>query len=149
MTDQNPYDAYLESKILSASPVELIRILYGAALDSVREARNCLSAGRIAPRSRAITRAIAILTELGCSLDHGKGGELSRTLAELYDYMERRLIVANQEQSDTPLAEVLGLIENLSDAWREVAAPAGDTSANPKSFMPKATPAYTGQSWSL
>lgn len=149
MTDQNPYDAYLESKILSASPVELIGILYGAALDSVREARNCLSAGRIAPRSRAITRAIAILSELGCSLDHAKGGDLSRTLAELYDYMERRLIVANHEQSDMPLAEVLGLLEKLSDAWREVAVPAGDTSANSSSFMPTATQTYAGQSWSL
>jgi len=49
---------------------------------------------------------------------------LARQLAEMYDYMERRLLAANQEQSDGPLAEVMGLLETLTEAWYE-ANPAG------------------------
>ena len=45
-------DAYLESRVLSANPLELICILYQFALDSVRDARRHLAAGDIVARSR-------------------------------------------------------------------------------------------------
>ena len=53
--------AYLEGEILQANPVELVRILYKAALDSVVQARRHLQAGNIAARSRQIARAGEIL----------------------------------------------------------------------------------------
>lgn len=96
-------DTYLESKVLSADSVELVQILYQAALDSVEKARRHLSQGDIAARSKQITKAVAILTELAVSLDHPSGGgDLSRILLELYDYMQRRLLEANVRQSESP-----------------------------------------------
>ena len=38
----NAHDAYLESRILTAEPMELIRLLYQAATGAVRDARRCL-----------------------------------------------------------------------------------------------------------
>ena len=84
--------AYFESRILSADPIELIQILYEGALGAVDEARSNLARRNIAGRSAAIGKAVAILSELSSSLDHETGGEISRTLAELYDYMQRRLL---------------------------------------------------------
>src|SRR5206468_2046051 len=40
--------------------------------------------------------------------------------AQLYDYMQRRLLEANMKQADAPLSEVLGLLSTLSEAWIEV-----------------------------
>jgi len=119
---QNAHDAYLESRVLSADPLELIRLLYGAGIESVREARRCLRAGDIAGRSGRISKAHEILTELAGSLDMEKGGELSLRLGQLYDYMQRRLIAANLEQADGPLSEVLGLLSTLSEGWEGIAA---------------------------
>ncbi|MGH9719657.1 MAG: flagellar export chaperone FliS, partial [Bryobacteraceae bacterium] len=65
----NAYDTYLEQKILGASPLELVRILYHASLDSVRAARRHLAAGDIAARSAQIDRATRILLELTSSVD--------------------------------------------------------------------------------
>jgi len=119
---QNAHDAYLESRVLSADPLELIRLLYGAGIESVREARRCLAAGDIAGRSGRISKAHDILTELATSLDLERGGELSARLGQLYDYMQRRLIEANLQQTDAQLSEVLALFCTLSEGWERVAA---------------------------
>ena len=119
----NGHDAYLESRVMTADPVELINLLYQACSQSVRDARAHLAGGLIAERSRAITRASAIITELTVVLDHERGGEISQRLALLYEYIQRGLITANLEQSDAPLAEVLGLLVTLSEGWAGVRPP--------------------------
>ncbi|HTQ57566.1 MAG TPA: flagellar export chaperone FliS [Bryobacteraceae bacterium] len=115
-----PSDPYLEQRILSADPIELIQILYEHALKSVEEARGALAAGDIPARSKAISRAIGILGELQGSLDKKSGGAISQNLEALYGYMRTRLTVANLKQEEGPLAEVQSLIETLAGAWKGV-----------------------------
>jgi|SRR5579871_1703706 len=112
-------DAYLEERVLAADPLELVRLLYRAAIAALREARRALSNGEIAARSRAISNACGILIELNTTLDHSQGGELSIRLAALYDYMLSRLLDANLQQSDALLAEVLGLLSTLAEGWEQ------------------------------
>jgi len=88
-------DAYLESRVLSADPVELIRLLYQTGVSAVQDARRYLAEGKIMERSKAITKASRVLIQLITALDHERGGEISRRLAALYDYMLRRLTEAN------------------------------------------------------
>jgi len=150
---RNAHDAYLESRIESAEPIQLVRLLYQGATASVREARSHLAAGEIVERSRAISQAHAILTELTASLDHERGGELSVRLAQLYDYMQRRLLEANFRQIDAPLAEILGLLATLGEAWdgiQEQATPA-ERAVNPWTQAPpqEAIPALASGGWSL
>ena len=117
------HDAYLESRVLTADPIELVNLLYQACSQAVREARRHLAEGRIAERSREINQACAVLIELATALDHERGGEISQRLALLYDYMQRRLLEANMQQSDAPLADVLGLLSTLSEAWAGISKP--------------------------
>jgi flagellar protein FliS len=112
--------AYLETRILSASPIQLVNILYEHAISAVQEARQCLACGDVAARSRSISKAIAIISELQSSLDHHAGGEIARNLENLYRYMRERLTAGNLEQSDSPLAEVSALLESLGEAWRAI-----------------------------
>jgi len=150
---QNPRDAYLENKILSASPLGLIRLLYQGASSAVRDARRHLAAGEIRERARAISKACGILIELAGVLDHTHGGDLSRRLAALYLYMHRRLTDANLQQSDAPLAEVLGLLATLSEAWetldaeQNTARTATAAAAGPWAQPPE--PASCGHGWNL
>lgn len=125
MNQWNSYEAYRENEILSASPLELVCILYRGALDCVANARQALRNGEIGLRSNEISKAIAILDELSTSLDASRGADLTRSLAELYDYMQRRLILANTRQSDPELAEVESLLSTLLEAWTECAANSG------------------------
>ncbi len=124
---------YLEAEILNASPVKLVEILYRAAVESVADARRHLLRGDIRARSRSITKASSIVNELMLSLDHARGGVISRGLVEIYAYIQTRLIEANSQQIDPPLAEVEQLLIVLQEAWRAVpgahATPAPDAGA--------------------
>lgn len=111
-------DAYLESRVLSASPLELVCFLYQCALDSVRDARRHLAAGDIVARSRSVCQAVGAISELEGSLNHAEGGAISRNLAELYQYLRQRLTEANMRQQDAPLAEAESLLTTLSEAWK-------------------------------
>jgi flagellar secretion chaperone FliS len=134
-------EAYINQRILSADPVDLVCMLYAGASEAVEMARARLKARDIRGRSSAITKALRILFELAGTLDHQRAPELSRNLAALYDYMQRRLIEANLRQEDPPLAEVLNLIQTLGEAWKGVSAvpvaeiplaPAAGPAASPK-----------------
>ena len=63
----NGHDAYLESRVLSADPVELVNMLYQASTQAVRDARVHLAEGRIMERTRAINRACQINIELSAA----------------------------------------------------------------------------------
>jgi len=150
---QNAHDAYLESRVLSADPLELVHLLYEAAIDAVRESRRHLAEGEIAARSRSVTRAFGILQELVASLDHERGGEISERLAQLYDYMQRRLLEANFRQTDEPLAEVLGLLATLAEAWQGVKqeSQAAEPVTSPWAQNPRveAPAGYGSSAWSF
>jgi len=107
--------------ILGASPLELVRALYRGAIQAVRLARTSLASGQIRERSKAITKACAIIQELTVCLDKEAGGEVAVNLAELYVYIHRRLGDANIEQSDAPLAECERLLSTLLEAWSQIA----------------------------
>jgi flagellar protein FliS len=111
------YNNYLENEVLHADPLRLVQLLYRAATGSVSAARHHLAAGSIAERSKQINKALSILHELLDSLDREKGGEIAQRLGELYAYMTTRLIDANVQQSDVPLAEVERLLGTLTEAW--------------------------------
>jgi len=117
-------NSYEQNRILSASPVELVRILYTAAVCAVQNARESLRAGDIGARSREIGTAQVILLELASSVDPSKGKEVGDRLLALYDYMQGRLAEANAEQKDGPLAEVSSLLGTLQEAWLQCESPA-------------------------
>lgn len=146
MSSENAYGEYLESQVLTADPLELVRLLYRAALEATRSAREHLAAGRIAERSRRISKAHAIITQLSVSLDHARGGALSRRLAELYDYMQRRLMEANLRQKAEPLAEVEGLLQTLLEGWEDLGQPA-EPSTVPSGRRPATEFAELGSHW--
>ncbi len=111
------HDAYIESRILTADPMELVRLTYQAAIREVGNARERLKEGDIPGRSAAIGKACNLLTELTRALDRKNGGEYGERLAELYAYMTRRLSEANFRQADEPLAEVSGLLTTVLEGW--------------------------------
>ena len=112
--------AYIQNRVLSASPLELISMLYEHAILCVQEARVCLSKGEIASRSAAISKVIAIISELDGSLNYKSGAEIAANLAKLYQYMREQLMVANVRQEDQPLREIEALLTTLGEAWRAI-----------------------------
>lgn len=114
------YEQYLEGNVLTASPLELVRMVYRFVIDNVRDASRCTEAGDIEGRGRAVNRATGGILELMTSLNHQQGGELSERLSELYGYMASRLLQGHLEQVGEPFHEVEKLMLTLLDSWENV-----------------------------
>jgi len=67
-----------------------------------------------------ILRAQAIVNELNLSLDMPRGGEFSRNMRRLYDYMDRRLHESNRQKDPGGIKEVISRLTVLRDAWAQM-----------------------------
>lgn len=111
----------VESAVMSASPHQLIVMLFDGAHSALVRARLFLEAGQIAEKGEALSKAINIIDNgLKAGLDMEAGGELSQNLASLYEYMVRRLLQANLRNDPDAISEVEGLLTNIADAWKQI-----------------------------
>ena len=112
----------LETGVAAASPQRLIVMLYDGALCALAEARSHVQAGRTAQKGRALGKAISIVDEgLKAALDVGQGGDIARSLMELYDYVGRRLLLANLRDDVALIDEAARLLTDLRGAWATLA----------------------------
>jgi flagellar protein FliS len=112
-------DRYLADKVATASPAELVGMLFDAGVQAVRQAVAANAAGSHAEAGRRLLKAQDVVMELRCSLNFDAGGELARNLDGLYAYVFRRLVEANVRRDGAAMAEALAILEPLRDAWRE------------------------------
>ncbi|MDX1984294.1 MAG: flagellar export chaperone FliS [Bryobacteraceae bacterium] len=140
----NPYDSHLETQVLSASPVELVQLLYRGAIDALAAARLHLAAGDIPARAGAVTRAMNLVGELTQALDPDRGGDLASQLRDLYSYILRRIHEGNYQQQDAPFEEASRLLTTLLDAWQSIEQP-----VDPYNSAPVEEPERLSRSLSL
>ncbi len=117
--------AYQTQSILTASPGQLVLMMYDGVLRFLSQARAHLAepetdTRRIAQVNTALLRAQAIIAELQANLDFTAGGEFANNLDRLYDYHLRRLLEANIKKDDAIVAEVERLVRELRDGWAEM-----------------------------
>lgn len=117
---QRAHRDYVENQVFSAHPVERVQMLYQIALDNVNVAIARFRDGDIFARGRAVTKAHEAVDELILALDHSVGASFTRTLADLYGYIQRQLVKGHSQRSEHALQEVLSLLTTLSEAWKEV-----------------------------
>lgn len=111
----------MESGVMSASPHQLIVMLFDGAQSALVRARILMNQGDIPAKGAALSKAINIIDNgLSAGLDMEKGGELAQNLSALYDYMSRRLLYANLHNDEQAINEVAALLENIADAWRQI-----------------------------
>lgn len=111
----------VESAVMNASPHQLIVMLFDGAHSALIRARLFLDAGQLAEKGQALSKAINIIDNgLKAALNVEAGGELSINLAYLYEYMVRRLLIANLHNDVEAIVEVENLLNNIADAWKQI-----------------------------
>ncbi|VTU20504.1 flagellar export chaperone FliS [Variovorax sp. RA8] len=117
----------VETQAMSASPHQLICMLFDGAITAIGMARHHIAEGDVAAKGRAISKAVGIVANgLKASLDAkaagAAGAELVANLSALYDYVIRRLLQANLRDDLSALDEARSLLESVASAWREIGA---------------------------
>jgi flagellar secretion chaperone FliS len=117
----NAYNVYRQTQAETASPGELVVMLYRGAIRFVARGVEAIEARDVQAAHNNMVRAQAIISELMGSLDLERGGELAQNLMQIYDYMQRRLIDANMRKDPVPAREVEHLLRELLPSWVEAA----------------------------
>lgn len=132
---------YQAIKVQTASPAQLIFMLYDGALRFMNLALDAMDRKCIEDQNRHLVRSQRIIAELQVSLDMEKGGEIAARLNSLYDYMYRRLIEANLGTLREPVEECIRLVAELKEAWSAVIA---QEKAAAVRAVPRPQPAVAG-----
>ena len=110
-----------QTGVEGANPHQLIGMLYQGALDNLQQAVGCIERNDFEGRGNHLGRAITILGGLQGFLDHDKGGDISKNLDSLYDYMSVRLYDASREHDRVPVEEVIKLLTEIKSGWDGIA----------------------------
>lgn len=115
----------LQSAAMSASPHQLITMLFDGAKTAITMARHHMANGEIVAKGNAISKAINIIDNgLKASIDTESSDAaeiaLATNVSALYDYINQRLMYANLRNDPALLDEADRLLDNISSAWREI-----------------------------
>lgn len=111
------------SGIDGASRERLVQMLLDGALERIAVAKGHMQREEAPAKGEQIGRAISIVEGLRASLDPA-AGTLAANLAELYDYVGRRLLAANATNDQRLLDEATGLLREIKSAWDVLTASA-------------------------
>jgi flagellar protein FliS len=110
-------EVHVQSSVMDATPHRLIQMLMEGALEKIALAKGNILRKETAKKGENIGKAITIVGGLQASLNTDVGGDLAESLSNLYDYMSRRLIIANIQSDEAILDEVADLILEIKAGW--------------------------------
>jgi flagellar protein FliS len=112
--------AYRQSAVLSASPGELVVMLYDAARRFLRQASIAMDEGEVERAHNMLRRAEMIVGQLDGTLDLDQG-QVAERLHSIYQFCLAHLNRGRMGQDTRMLEEVSNLLGELRQAWTEVA----------------------------
>lgn len=121
MSYQRASQAYTQSAVMSASPEQLVVMLYDGAIRFLHQAEVALEHGNREIAREKLLRAEDIINELNGSLDTEGGGQIAGSLRSLYLWMKRQIMEALIHQDPAPLKDCLAQLQELRTAWSEAA----------------------------
>lgn len=114
---KNGYQKYKTTSVTSASKEKILLMLYEGVIKFTKRGIVACEEKNIAERGFNIGKAFDIIMELNNTLDHKVGGEISKSLEQLYMYISDQYTKANISGDPGPLKDALKIIETLHSAW--------------------------------
>lgn len=125
MYNQAQMDNYKSIQIETATPERLLLMLYDGAIRFLSIAKQAMIDKQIETSHTHLLKGEAIIIELMSVLNFEVGGDISKNLFSLYDFMYRHLVQANVKKEPEMVQEVIDLLTDLRKTWAEAAVIAG------------------------
>lgn len=111
------YQVYQTNQIKTLSQEKLVLLMFDGAVKFAQLARQSLAREDHEQSNYYLKRTGDIIIELKVSLDLRY--DVAKNLNALYNYMHRRVVDANVRKDEAACVEVLLLLGELRDAWRQ------------------------------
>ena len=108
---------YKQTAIKTATPEQVLLMLYEAAIKAAKLAKIAMEKKQIADKGRHIAKVHDIVMELNNSLDHSKGPQVAEQLASLYEFCTAQLLKANLHNDPKALENVTNILTTLHEGW--------------------------------
>lgn len=118
MLQKQGYAAYANNKITTASPADLVLMLYEGAIKFCNIAIIAIENKDIQKAHDNILKVERIIEEFQITLDHRYA--TAKDFDEVYKYLMQRLLLANVKKDKEILEEVLKHLRTMRDTWKEV-----------------------------
>jgi flagellar secretion chaperone FliS len=115
-----PQLAYQRTQIQSASPTELVVMLYRGAIRFAKAGIDGVKRNDVEAAHTGFVRAQDIVNELSGTLNFEGGGEIATQLRAIYDFVIGLLMQANISKSIEPAEQAVGLLQELLSGWEQV-----------------------------
>ncbi len=116
--DSNRANMYMRNAVMTASPAELVLMLYDGAIRFCNMAIMAMEKKDIEGAHNNIRKAENIITELRGSLD--RKYPVWEDFERVYEYIYRRLVEANMQKDPEIVEDALKYIREMRDTWKEV-----------------------------
>ncbi|MCL2046286.1 MAG: flagellar export chaperone FliS [Oscillospiraceae bacterium] len=116
--NQSPQDAYKRQDVLTATPTDLIVMLYDALKKNIVLGRRGIEKKKVETAHKHLIKAQEIVTELVNSLDMNY--EISEELLAIYEFILACLEDANFQKNVEILDPVVEIVDDLRSAWYEI-----------------------------
>lgn len=117
-------DAYrkidVKARVESASPGQLVVLLFEGLLTSLVEARGAILERDLEKKGQKISAAMSIVLTLRESLDVTLDSDLPHNIDLLYDYIQRKMIEINQTMDVNSIDEIVELVVTLKSGWDQI-----------------------------
>ncbi len=109
-----------EFDVESASPVQLVTMLYDKAASLLRQSVLYIARDNMKAKGEALNRVVEIFCELQAVLNREEGGVVAQNLDAMYEFMIRSVTLANLNNDPQPLEGVLRVLDELREGWKEL-----------------------------
>jgi flagellar protein FliS len=119
----NPYaspQAYRDHAVLTATPEQLVVMLYDGAVRFLRQAEIAMGEGAWVHGFEKLGRGESIIDELLATLNMDTG-EMAERLQAIYVFSKRTLIEARLQRDAEKVGHVIALLSSLREAWAKLA----------------------------
>lgn len=114
----NLYQAYHQEGIMTASPIELIVMLYDALVKNLKLARIYIESKSIEKAGHELMKAQDVLQELMRSLDMNY--EIAKQLMNIYDYILLEIVKINLSKDAQNIGSLIEMLDELKGAWKTI-----------------------------
>lgn len=111
-------DRYIAERVATASPQQLIKMLFDRAVAELHLAQQDLESGNRLAASPRLRKAQEIISELRCSLDLS-AGQIATNLDELYGFAYSQLLEAVLDGDAGHVGDVIEILDPVRDAWNQ------------------------------
>lgn len=120
MPNGNPYAAYKQTAVETATPEKLLVMLFDGGIKFLHQAERALEEKDFAEANKYLIKVQDILAELMVTLDMNQG-DVAANLYKLYEFYHHETMMANIKKDAARLQPVVEFFEIFRATWIEAA----------------------------